>query len=356
MEAFVTDGEGSGSVQMVPLLTPGPGEILVKVHYSALNPTDWKGVKGSATRPPAPPGRIVGCDFAGTVIDPNGSTWVKGQRVAGFVQGTSSNGTESNPIRGAFSHFVPVESSLVYAIPDNISFQQAATLPLAFATAVQAMYRRLALPEPYQSKTGEYFLVYGGATSVGKYAIQLGKLSGFRVIAAASRKNHDLLKSLGADTLVDYHEEDWVEQVKNVCHGKLKYALDCIAQGGTPERVARALSHSKGDHLVTIIPLSKDTKSSISLSNPHVIAESTLVYTVFERPLSYGGFDNCGKPTPEDKQVWEKYLRWLPKMLQEGDIKPNRIKEVGGLNDILTGFRLSEEGKVSAEKIIYRVA
>ncbi|KAH8819322.1 chaperonin 10-like protein [Xylogone sp. PMI_703] len=356
MEAFVTDGEGSGSVQQVPLPTPGSGEILVKIHYSALNPTDWKGVKGSATRPSAPPGRIVGCDFAGTVVDPNGSTWLKGQRVAGFVQGTSTNGTGSNPIRGAFSQFIPVESTLVYAIPDSISFQQAAVIPLAFATAVQAMYQRLALPEPYQSKTGEFFLVYGGASSVGNYAIQLGKLSGMRVIATASQKNHELLRELGADILVDYHDEDWVEQVKSASQNKLKYALDCIAIGGTTQKIAQALSHGEGDHLVTIVPLSQDIKDSINRLNPHTTVESTLVYTVFERALSYGGFDNCGKPTPADKQVWEKFLRWLPRMLQEGDLKPNRIKEIGGLNDILTGFKLSEEGKLSAEKIVYRIA
>ena len=77
MKAFVTVEGGSAAVQEVPKPVPSKGEILVRVHYAAQNPTDWKSV------PYRPAGRIAGCDFAGTVADPNGSKWREGQRVAG---------------------------------------------------------------------------------------------------------------------------------------------------------------------------------------------------------------------------------------------------------------------------------
>ena len=303
-----------------------------------------------------PAGRIVGCDFAGTVEDSNGSVWRGGQRVAGFVQGTTVS-----PTRGAFAEFVVVESSLVYEIPETVSFQEAAVIPLAFATAVQALFQRLGLPEPLdtQAKTANApsLLINGGATSVGKYAIQLGKLAGLHVIATGSSKNHALLQSLGADAVVDYTNADWPEQVRRLTDDDgPRHALDCIAEKGTVQAVAKALSPTADGHIVTLLPVGQLRDSGeLEKVNPKVRLESTIVYTVFERPLKYKAFDNCGQLTPEDKAVWEKYLRLLPGWLVEGKIRPNRISEKGGMEDILVGFREQQEGKVSAEKLVYRI-
>ena len=137
MRALITKGDKTAAVQNVPIPEPGEGEILVKVHYVAQNPTDWKQVMSVKAS------RTVGCDFAGTVFEPNGSHWREGQRVAGFVQGTAPK-----PPRGSFAEYCVVEASLVFAIPDAITYQQAAVIPLAFATAVQATFQRLGLPEP----------------------------------------------------------------------------------------------------------------------------------------------------------------------------------------------------------------
>lgn len=344
MQALVTQEDHKVAVQEIDIPKPAEGEILVKVTYVAQNPTDWKAARG------APPGRIVGCDFAGTIADANGSSWREGQRVAGFVQGTSTNGIPPNPIRGVFAQYCVIEKSLVFAIPDDITDQQAAVIPLPFATAVQAMFQRLQLPEPSKpAKTAFPFLVYGGTSSVGKYGIQLGKLAGLFVVATGSKKNHELLKSLGADAVVDYNDADWPEQVRKVTHDGLEHAFDCIAEKGTQEAIAKAMSPTKGGHIVGLLPH--------KLEHPKVKYESTIVYTVFERALKYGAFDNCGdQPTPGDKTIWEKYLSLLPDLLSSGKIKPNRIREMGGLNDIITGFKEQQEGKVSAEKLVYKIA
>lgn len=345
MKALVTQEGHNVAVQEVAVPKPAEGEILVKVNYVAQNPTDWKAVSFS------PPGLTVGCDFCGTVADANGSSWRQGQRVAGFVQGTSQNGLPPNPIRGAFAEYCVVESSLVFAVPDGVTDQQAAVLPLPFATAVQAMVQRLQLPEPSRPATSPFpVLVNGGTSSVGKYAVQLGKLAGLYVVATGSRRNHELLRSLGADAVVDYNDADWPEQVRKVTHDGLQHAFDCISEKGTPQAIGRAMSPTKGGHIVCLLP------QETGVENKKVKVESTIVYTVFQRPLPFPGFDNCGSDTPEDKAVWEKYLSMLPELLTSGKIKPNRIRENGGLEDILTGFKEQQEGKVSAEKLVYKIA
>ncbi|KAI0112281.1 zinc-binding dehydrogenase [Hypoxylon sp. NC0597] len=343
MKALVTVEGKTATVQEVDIPKPGEGEILVKVHYVAQNPTDWKAM-GSV-----PPGRIIGCDFAGTVEDGNGSRWRRGQRVAGFVQGASTN-----PPRGAFAEYVVIEASLVYSIPDEISYQDAAVVPLAFATAVQAMFARLKLPEPSKPAKSVFpFLVSGGTSSVGQYAIQLAKLAGAFVVATGSARNHEFLKSLGADAVVDYRDSDWPEQVRKLTHDGLELALDCIFEKGTPEGTIKALSPTKGGHIVAILPVNEVRDK---IDNKKIRLESTIVYTVFERPLKYGAFDNCREATPHDKALWEKYLALLPELLSSGKIKPNRVRELGGITDILTGFKEQQEGKVSAEKLVYKVS
>ncbi|KAF4964760.1 hypothetical protein FSARC_7359 [Fusarium sarcochroum] len=348
MRAFITNGDGSGSVQSIPRPTPGHGEILVKIHYAALNPGDWKLVEGNVAASPAPQGLIAGCDFAGTVEDANGSHWDLGHRVGGWVHGTTYQGV------GAFAEFMTIEATLVFAIPDNISFQQASTISLAFATATQAMYRQMTLPNPYDDNgIRENILIYGASTSVGQYAVQLGKLSGLRVIAISSAKNHNLLKRLGADATLDYHDDDWVDRVKELTQDKLRYALDVIAEADSSETVACALIRRNGAHLVALAPVDKEALRAI---NSYIKAESIIAFTVFGKPLAYTVFDNAGDATPEDKRAWEEYLLWLPKMLEQGDLKPNHVKEVGTLDDVLEGFRLSKEGRLSAEKAVFRVA
>lgn len=345
MKALVTvEGKAAEVSADVSVPQPGSGEILVKVHTVAQNPTDWKAVSM------APAGRTVGCDFAGEVHDNNGSHWRPGQRVAGFVQGTAVD-----PPRGAFAEFLVIEASLVYPIPDSVSYQDAAVIPLPIATAIQAMYQRLNMPEPSKpAKSAFPFLVNGGTSSVGKYAIQLGKLSGAYVIATGSKKNHELLLSLGADAVIDYNDSDWPEQVRQKSHDGLEHALDCISENGTPEAIAKALSPTKGGHIVTLLPIG-NVRPTVESINKKAKIESTIVYTVFQRALPYKAFDNCGEETPEDKALWEKYLQMIPDYLQKGSIKPNRVKPMGTIDDINTGFKLQQEGKVSAEKLVYNI-
>ncbi|KAI9150572.1 Trans-enoyl reductase ACTTS2 [Paramyrothecium foliicola] len=341
MRALITAENQNVEVKDVAVPKAEAGEILVKVHYVAQNPTDWKAATFT------PPGRPIGCDFAGTVAESNGSQWQEGQRVAGFVYGTSAS-----PPRGAFAEYLVTEASLVFPIPDSVSFESAATVPLAFATAVQVLFQRLQLPEPVApASTRTSVLINGGASSVGMYAVQLSKLAGLFVVATGSKKNHELLKSLGADATIDYNDSDWIDQIRSVTEGNLKYAFDAISEEYTTPVIARALA--PGGRIVCILPR-KQEEIDASLN---VKVESTIVYTVFERPVPFGGmFDNCGGPTPQDKAFWEKYLKLVPEWLSSGKIKPNPVKELGGLDSIPEGFKTMQEGRVRAEKLVYKIA
>ncbi|KAI1289046.1 zinc-binding dehydrogenase [Xylaria venustula] len=345
MKAFVTVEGGTAAVQEIPKPEPTEGEILVRVHYAAQNPTDWKAV------PSRPPGRIVGCDFAGTVADSNGSSWREGQRVAGFVYGTMAE-----PLRGAFAEYLVIASSLVWTVPESVSLQDASTVNLAFATAVQALFQRLGLPEPSKPATSAFpVLISGGTSSVGLYAVQLAKLAGLYVIATGSKQNHDLLTSLGADAVVDYKDAAWPQKVRELSHDKLQHAFDCISEKETTVAVAEALSPTKGGHIVCILPRKS---SELPEGSTKVKVESTIVYTVFGDPLELGKapFDNWGGPTPQDRKFWEKYLSMLPQYIESGKIKSNPSRVLGGLDAISEGFTLQQEGKVRAEKLVYKIA
>ncbi|KAJ1323655.1 NADPH:quinone reductase [Microdochium nivale] len=360
MKAVVTAPPSTVAVRDdVPRPALRPGEVLVKVHYAAQNPTDWKSARVR------PPGRVVGCDFAGTVAEvPDGtqSEWTVGQRVAGWVHGGTTD-----PDRGAFAEYLATEPSLLFPVPEGVRLEDAATISLAVATAVQALFQRLGLPQPVGSsppsrEAGDDdnsrtpVLIYGGTSSVGLYAVQIARLAGLRVIATGSANNHDLLRSLGADEVVDYNAADWVERVRSLTSDGLRHALDTISSGGTIEKVASAISSSQGGHVVCLLP-ARGVELPADVAG-RVKVESTIAYSVFEKPLQgTEAFDNQGGTTTEDRRFWEEHgLKKLPGWLESGAVKANPVKVLGGLEAVPEGFRLHAEGKVRAEKIVYKIA
>lgn len=185
-----------------------------------MNPTDWKHRDFLA-----PPGSWLGCDFAGKVekVGSGVDNVRVGDRVAAFVHGGQWEG------EGSFAEYVKAQAGLVWRVPDNLSDEEAAAaggigpcthlrptldenrnLKSDFAggllagTAIQALYMRLGLNLPNSpGKDGEPILVWGGSTSVGLYALQLLKASGYTPISVSSEKNFDLVKRFGAAAVFD---------------------------------------------------------------------------------------------------------------------------------------------------------
>ncbi|KAI0171735.1 hypothetical protein GGR52DRAFT_572899 [Hypoxylon sp. FL1284] len=232
--------------------------------------------------------------------------------------------------------------------PDGVSDADAAAVPLAFATAAQALFDRLKLPEPGRPAGPAFFpvLVNGGASSVGMYAVQLAKLAGLFVIATGSPANHAMLRALGADAVVDYRDPEWPAQVRRLSRDGLEHAFDCISVAGTYESIAEALSPAKGGHMVRFAPVAEVADK--------IKVDTTYVYSVFGARVKISDYD-FGMSDPQDKVTWEKYLSLLPEMLSSGKIKPSPVKELGGIDSTMDRFELHSRGKVRAEKLVYKI-
>lgn len=171
-KAIVMTGPGAATVvpdRPIPKLRDG--FVLVKTVAVALNPTDWKSIDFRSAK-----GALVGCDYAGIVEEVgNGVTkdLKKGDRVFGAAQGNNAYQTED----GAFAEYIVVKGDLVNKIPDNLSFEEAATLWLGLMTVCQGMYMALGLARP-EAPIQETvpILIYGGSTATGSLAIQFAKL------------------------------------------------------------------------------------------------------------------------------------------------------------------------------------
>ena len=187
---------------------PAYDDLLVKVHATALNPTDWKHVHFGGLKP----GTSTGSDFAGVVVAAKGSQQYKiGDRVAGFTRGGflhQDNGAFAGefPFTAFWSRsltktaeYISAQTPVVWRIPEHITFEQAAAIGgIPGDTAAQALYTRLDIPRPWapsQSttvKAGDPILIWSGASSVSYYAIQLAKVSHCAYMNSNDREIHKL--------------------------------------------------------------------------------------------------------------------------------------------------------------------
>ncbi len=178
---------------------PAAGEIQVKVHAAAVNPYDWHFLRGSPyimrliSGLGAPKDSRLGVDFSGTVT-------ALGAGVKRFEIGDQVIGAGD----GAFAEYLTMaESRNVVKKPENITFQQAATVPIAAITALQA------LRDKGQLKPGQKVLINGASGGVGTFAVQIAKAMGAEVSGVCSSRNVDLVKSIGADYVIDYKIENY---------------------------------------------------------------------------------------------------------------------------------------------------
>jgi NADPH:quinone reductase-like Zn-dependent oxidoreductase len=211
----------------------GPGEVLIRVHAASVNPVDWKVRNGELRqmlRYKLP--MIPGWDVSGVIeaVGPQAMRLKRGDAVYSRPD-LSRDGT--------YADYVTVKESEVALKPKSIDHSTAAAIPLAALTAWQALYDGCKL------SSGQTLLIHGAAGGVGTFAVQLAKMRGARVIATASKKNHDFLRSLGADEIIDYN----TTKFEDVVHG-VDAILDTIT-GETMERSWPVLK--KGGILVSIL-------------------------------------------------------------------------------------------------------
>src|SRR5919112_1346817 len=184
---------------------PGPGEVVIGVRAAALNFFDILLCKGEYQERPELP-FVPGGEVSGTIrATGEGAGLRVGQRVIATPPLPS----------GGYADEVAVPQASVFAIPETMSFDKAAALPITYQTAHVALHRRARL------RAGETVLVHAGAGGVGSAAIQISKAAGARVIATAGGPEKvEVCKKLGAEIAIDYREENFVEVVKEATEGR----------------------------------------------------------------------------------------------------------------------------------------
>lgn len=235
MHAIVRHDDGSLSQQQVDRPTPGPTEVLIKNAAAGINPVDWKiRANGDAfgTFDAAHP-MILGWDVAGEVVE-------VGAGVTRFEVGDRVFGMPRFPRPAeAYAEYVVAGSREVARTPDALSDIEAGALPLAVLTAWQAVVDTLHIGE------GDRLLVHAASGGVGHLAVQIAKVRGAEVWGTASAKNHDALRDLGVDHVIDYRTERFEEIAVD-----MDAALDLVGGSEHAERSVKSLR--RGGRLVVV--------------------------------------------------------------------------------------------------------
>ncbi|MFD4027076.1 NADP-dependent oxidoreductase [Streptomyces sp. NPDC058576] len=280
----------------------GPDSVLVKVRAAAVNPVDWKAREGylqgalEAVFPVIP-----GWDVSGVVVQPGVAVdeFGVGDEVIGYVR-------EDFLSRGTFAEYVAAPVRTLARKPLSLSFEEAAGLPLAGLTAYQVLHRTLKIRE------GDTVLVHAAAGGVGSLAVQIARHTGCRVVGTASPRNHEHLRSLGAEP-VEYGE-GLVERLRELVPGGFDASFDTV--GGDALR-ASADTLAPGGRLASIAD---------------------------DEVFSYGGRYAFVRPDADDlAQVAE---------LAERGIVTVHVDRVFPLEQAAEAYRLNQEGRTRGKIVV----
>jgi NADPH:quinone reductase-like Zn-dependent oxidoreductase len=195
---------------------PGPGEVLIRVRASSVNPVDYK-IRNGGYLPPDRLPLTLGRDVAG-VVDRAGAG------VERFSQGAAVYAMLARD-RGGYAEFATAKAEDCAPMPGRLDFVQAAAVPLAALTAWQGLFDHGRL------ESGQSVLIHGAAGGVGHFAVQFARVRGCYVVVTASAADRDFLRALGADEVIDYHHERFEDRIGR----KVDLVFDLVA-GETQDR------------------------------------------------------------------------------------------------------------------------
>ena len=216
MKAVVFNKYGGNEVVQIkdmPMPSCGPEETLVKVHAASVNPVDWKTRSGQlrmVTGGGFP--KILGRECAGEVI-------AIGGRVTKFKTGDQAVMLPAIRSMGAFAEYACAPENTTFLKSRTISFEEAACIPIAGLTALQA------LRDKGQISYGKKVLINGASGGVGHFAVQIAKIFGANVTGVCSGANRDFVKQLGADTVIDHTKEDFTKRA-----GRYDIIFDAVSK------------------------------------------------------------------------------------------------------------------------------
>jgi NADPH2:quinone reductase len=232
MKAIFYEQHGTAEVLQVgerPTPEPQDNEVLVEVVATSVNPIDRRLRSGelqeyiTRTFPVVP-----GWDLAGKIakVGAKVTDWQVGDEVLGLAFTWSIQ-------HGSYAEYCPIDTASITEKPASISFEQAAALPLVSLTAWQA------LSEFGKLKAGQSVFIQAGAGGVGSVAIPMAKHLGAKVYTTTSAKNHDYVKSLGADVIIDYNADDYESALRQHETNGVDLVLEALLGNGTAEAAIR---------------------------------------------------------------------------------------------------------------------
>ncbi|BBC29063.1 hypothetical protein SGFS_003540 [Streptomyces graminofaciens] len=280
---------------------PGAGSVLIRVKAAGVNPVDRHVVAGhldSILEVSLP--LVPGFDVAGVIeaVGPGVTEFSAGDEVFGYVR------TEQVQ-HGTYAEFVAAPVHTIARKPASLTWQQAAGLPLVGLTALQSLSR-------VGARSEETVLVHAAAGGVGSVAVQIALARGARVIGTASERNHEFLRSLGAEPVV--YGDGLAERVRELAPEGVDAAVDCVG----------------GDAVVVSQELLKDPSRVASIVDPEVTQR--------------GGHQVWTQPDPSD-------LAALASLADAGDLTVH-IDRVLPLAEAADAFRLSETGRVRGKIVL----
>ncbi|KAI0736269.1 chaperonin 10-like protein [Fomitopsis betulina] len=334
----LTVKQGPLEIRTVPKYKPKPGQILIKVESAALNPVDW-GIQAFGILVEQYPS-ILGEDIAGTVeeVGEGVTKFSKGDRV--FTYAPIGVNEQSS-----FQQYVIAFPEFTVKTPANLTTDQAATLPLGINTAAFGLYDHedggignCGLAPPWEAGgqdkyAGQPILIFGGASTVGQYAIQLAKLSGFSpIVTTASPHNADRLRQLGATHVLDRSlaSDALASELGKIILKPLTAIYDAVASPETQNLAYSVLA--PGGALAVVRP--------VAVSDEKKVPEKRVNFV----------YANAFKP--ENQRLAKSLYSKLHHLVEEGAIKPNHVEVVpGGLEGIVDGLQKLKKG-VSGVKLV----
>ncbi|BAE62674.1 unnamed protein product [Aspergillus oryzae RIB40] len=326
-------------IDVAPYTTPSANELVIKTKAVAVNPADVGIQKLGVLLNDYP--AILGCDVAGEVVEVHptlAEVYTPGDRVIGAASPLDRK--DGKYCYSAFQEYVVLKVPSIAKIPNGVAYEDAVVLPLGINTAASCLFaeKTLGLEVPsihgVRSPRGKALLIWGASSSVGACGVQMATRAGYEVVGVASKRNHEMVKGLGASVCFDQSDPTLVDDIATYLSGKeVVGAYGAIASDSALNAMCEILDRCGGRKLVASVIPGAEQKST----------KGVQIVTNFASDI---GNSEVGKA------IWQ----WLTIAMEEDWIKyMPRSEIVGkGLERIQEAIDLLAEG-VSAKKLVVSI-